>query len=509
MKDKGKRILVAEKDDAIRELILMRLHSRHHKVFEASKSSQVLRILDREMLDLILLSIEMEPLGGRMLIQIIRSRSHLMSVPVIMITEEHKLAELMLGQEKGFDDFLVKPFSPLVLQLRVGLNIAKTMERVEANALTHLPGNHAIEKIVLKKVQAGEKFSVLYIDINNFKAFNDHYGFHKGDEAILQTARLLVTASHAVARDGECFIGHIGGDDFVVVLPPELEEVFARQFIDDFDRIIPTYYNRKDRDAGFIRVENRRGKMENFPLMSCSVAGCTNLYRNYVSLREIAQDAAEVKSFLKSQPGSHYLQDRRSAPIKKLDEAVHILEPEIKPAKPKKRVDPLGQVLVSSGLITEEQLDAALKQHLQTGYRLGQTLIDMNLVSSQAVGQMLEKKLKVPYFSLKEWTPDAALLRLFNVEFILHHRAVPIGASGDAVRVAMCDPFDLRTLDAVERITGLKPVPYLALEDEFEHFLERLAPEPDSSIEAETPTIPARLLGLDGRSSQQEIQKIQ
>ncbi|MFA5168683.1 MAG: response regulator [Candidatus Omnitrophota bacterium] len=482
MKDKGKRILVAERDDTTRELILMRLHSRHHKVFEASKSSQVLRFLDREVLDLILLSSDMEPVGGKMLIQIIRSRSHLMSVPVIIITDEHKLAELMLGHEKGFDDFLVRPFSPLVLQLRVNLNIAKTMERVEANALTHLPGNHAIEKIVLKKIQAGEKFSVLYIDINNFKAFNDRYSFQKGDEAILQTARLLVTTSHAVARDGECFIGHIGGDDFIVALPAELEEIFARQFIDDFERIIPTYYNKTDRDAGFIRVENRRGKMENFALMSCSVVGCTNLYRNYTNLREIAQDAAEVKAFLKSQPGSHYLQDRRSSPIKKLDDAIHILEPETKPAKPKNRADPLGQVLVNAGLITEVQLGEALKQHLQTGHRLGQTLINMNLISSQDVGRMLEKKLKVPYFSLKGWIPDPTISHFFNTEFIFHHRIVPIGVVEGSVRVAMCDPFDLRTLDAVERITGLKPVPYLALEDEFEQFLESLAPETEKGI---------------------------
>lgn len=476
---RGKRILVAERDDATRELVAMRLHSRHHKVFEASKSSQVLRFLEREVLDLILLSSDMEPVNGKMLIQIIRSRSHLMSVPVIMITDEHKLTELMLGHEKGFDDFLVRPFSPLVLQLRVNLNIAKTMERVEANALTHLPGNHAIEHIVSKKIQANEKFSVLYIDINNFKAFNDHYSFEKGDEALLQTARLLVTTSHAVARDGECFIGHIGGDDFIVVLPTELEAIFARQFIDDFDRIIPTYYSKADREAGFIRVENRRGQMENFPLMSCSVAGCTNINRNYQSLREIAHDAAEVKTFLKTQPGSHYLQDRRSAPIRQVEDAVHILEPEIQPTRSRRRMDPLGQVLLNSGLITEEQLGKALKQHLETGQRLGQTLISMELISSQDVGKMLEQKLKVPYFSLKGWAPDAAIAHLFNAEFIFHHRVVPIGIVGDSVRIAMCDPFDLRTLDTMERITGLKPIPYLALEDEFEQFLETLAQEAD------------------------------
>ncbi len=483
---KGRKILVVEKDDAIRELIVMRLSARHHKVFEATKSKQIMRILERDVVDLILLSSDMEPVNGKMPIRVIRSKSHLMAVPVIMLTEEDHLTELMLGHEKGFDDFLVKPFSPLMLQLRVNLNIAKTMERVEANALTHLPGNHAIEKIVAKKVQEGEKFSILYADINHFKAFNDRYGFQKGDDIILQTARLLVTTSYAVAPDGECFVGHVGGDDFIVVLPPELEEVFARQFLDDFDRIMPTYYSKADREAGFIRVENRRGKMENFPLVSCVVAGCTNLYRNYAGLREIAQDAVEVKAFLKTQPGSHYLQDRRSSPIKQVDEAVHILEPEVKSATPKKRIDPFGQVLLNAGLITEEQLELALKKHLETGQRLGQTLINMDLVSSQDVGRMLEKRLKIPYFTLKDWAPAPEVLQLFSREFILHHRLLPLEASAGTLKVAMCDPFDVKTLDTIERITGLKPMPYLALEDEFEQYLEGLLPEDEKEIEAGT-----------------------
>ena len=97
---------------------------------------------------------------------------------------------------------------------------------------------------------------------------------------------------------------------------------------------------------------------------------------------------------------------------------------------------------------------------------------------------MLEKKLKVPYFSLKGWAPDREILHLFNAEFVFHHRVIPIGVSDGSVRIAMCDPFDLRTLDAVERITGLRPVPYLALEDEFEQFLESLAPDAEKGIEA-------------------------
>jgi len=476
---KGKRILVAEREDDTRELIAMRLESRHHKVLQAGTSAQTLKFLEREVIDLILLSTEMEPVDGKLMIQAIRSKSHLMAVPIIMLAREDELTELMLGHEKGFDDFIVKPFNPLVLQLRVNLSIAKTRERVEANALTHLPGNHAIEKIVTKKIRAGENFSVLYLDINHFKSFNDRYGFQKGDDVILQTARLLIATSYALAPDGDCFVGHLGGDDFIVVTTPELEEVFARQFLDDFDRVMPTYYNKTDREAGCIRIENRRGKMENFPLMSCSVAACTNLHKPYANLREIAHDAAEVKAFLKSQPGSHYLQDRRSAPIEKLDEAVQILAPEVKSSgkyHKKPKIDPLGQMLLAAGLINEEQLSEALKKHFETGQRLGQTMIGMNLISSRDVGKMLEKKLKVPYFSLKEWSPDDRLLGLFSSELMIRHRIVPVSVTEVTVKLAMCDPFDIKTLDMIERVTGLKPVPHLALEDEFEQFFETRIP---------------------------------
>ncbi|MGI6241728.1 MAG: Response regulator PleD [Candidatus Omnitrophica bacterium ADurb.Bin292] len=476
---KGKKILVIEKEEEARELMVMRLESRHHKVIQASSTPLAMRALEREVLDLILLSTDMEPVDGKPLLQVIRSRSHLMAVPIILLAKESNLTELMLGHEKGYDDFIIKPVNPLVLQIRVNLSISKTQERVEANALTHLPGNHAIEKIVSKKIRAGEKFSVLYIDVNHFKSFNDRYGFQKGDDVILQTARLLVATSSAVSFAGECFVGHLGGDDFIVVTPPELEDVFARQFLDDFDSVMPTYYSKEDREAGCIRVENRRGEMENFPLMSCSVAACTNLYKNYSSLREISQDAVEVKSFLKTQPGSHYLQDRRFMPIQKIDEAVHILAPEIKASArrhKKSRVDPLGQVLLSAGLINESQLSEALKKHFETGQRLGQTLIGMNLVPSHEVGKMLEQKLKLPYFRLKDWSPSPELRELFTGDLIARHRVMPVEVTEGAVKLAMCDPFDIRTLDMIERITGLKPIPCLALEDEFEVFLEKNFP---------------------------------
>jgi len=470
------RILIAEKEEALRSIVSTRLHARHYEVMEAGSSEETLRVLESGNFDLILLSSEMERVGGHRLIEKIRQKSHFATVPVILLIEENKIAELVTSHDYGFDDFLIKPFDPLVLQLRVAMNITRVRHRVEANALTHLPGNGSIERAVRETLQSGEKFSVLYIDINNFKSFNDRYGFEKGDGVIRQTAQILVQTAEAMTGEGgQCFVGHIGGDDFVVLLPVENEEPFARRFIAEFDRIMPTYYNERDQKKGFVKLTNRRGKQDTFPLMSCSVAACNNLDRQYKSLGEIAQDAAEVKSFLKSQPGSHYLRDRRSAQVRGAAEALEILTPEAAGEKEAENMDPIGQVLINAGLITHEQLGEALKKHLQTGKRLGQVLISMNAVRSEDVGRMLEKRLNVPYVSLKRFKMGREVQRIFTEEFIRAHRVLPLEIAGDKLRLGMCDPFDLRTIDAIERITGLKPVPCLALEDEFEEFLERFS----------------------------------
>ncbi len=467
------RILVADKDASVLTLVTTRLAVRQYDVVEFSSSEDVLRFLERERADLILLSTEMERVGGQLLVQKIRDQHHHATVPIIMMTEEKELRELILSHERGFDDFLLKPFNPLVLQLRVALNIARSRIRVQANALTHLPGNIAIEQMIRNRIQSGDKFSVLYIDINHFKSFNDRYSFEQGDDVIRQTAKILVQTRDRVIENGDCFIGHIGGDDFVVILTPDREESYARAFISEFDRIMPTYYNEEDQKRGFIRVTNRRGDFEEFPLMSCSVAACNNLHRSYTSLGEIARDAAEVKAFLKTQPGSHYLRDRRAEPLRKLEEAANMLAPEMPRSKEaSENIDPLGQVLLDAGLITGEQLTQALKRHMETGQRLGQTFIAMNLVRSEDVGRMLEKKLRVPYISLKKVTVSEDLLRLFTFDFMKSHRVVPLEVNEQGLKLAMCDPFDLKTIDTIERVGGIKPIPCLALEDEFEEFLE-------------------------------------
>jgi len=474
------RILVVEKDELTRETIRMRLVSRHYDVVCAERADAAIKLLDRESFDLMIMARDLDLVAGQTLIQWVRSKPHLTAVPTMLLVPEDQVPDLLLSSEKGYDDFLTKPINPLVLQLRVKMNVERVRERVEVNALTFLPGNHAIEKVVLKKIKSGEKYSVLYLDINHFKAFNDRCGFQRGDDALRHTAKLLTAVSQELQAQGSCFVGHVGGDDFIAVTPVELEEKFARRFIEDFDRIMPTYYNDEDQKRGSIRVKNRAGKMEDTPLMSCSIAACTNLYRAYQSLGEIASDAAEVKSYLKTQPGSHYLRDRRSAPPQKIEEIEDFLKKENQGPN-KKMIDPLGQILMGAGLLTEAQLEMALKKHFETGQRLGQCLISMNLVSSEDVGRMLEKRLNVPYFSLKKWKPSREILRTFTLDFIGAHRVIPVEVTDGMIKLAMCDPFDLKLLDRIEQITRLKPVPCLMLEDEFEVFSSEHFRPQDSS----------------------------
>lgn len=466
------KILVAEKDVPTLDLVRTRLEIRGYEVLDSKNSSETLHLLEREKIDLLLLSSSMERIGAEHLIDLIKKRPHLTTLPVILLTGEDEIAQLVMTRERGYDDFLTKPFNPFVLQLRVAINVEKVKQRNEANALTHLPGNNAIEKVIREKIEKQEKFSILYIDINNFKSFNDYYSFEKGDDVIRQAAKILVQTGETVCGEGGCFIGHIGGDDFIVITPAQEEESFARKFMEDFDQIIPTYYNESDRARGYIRVTNRRGKRESFPMMSCSVAACTNLYRPYKNLGEIARDAMEVKAFLKSQKGSHYLRDRRSEPLGGLEEALKVLGPEIV-KKPPEELPPLGQILLQKKLVTEEDLQSALKEHLQTGQKLGEVITARKLVRNEEMGKILEKKLNVPYLSLSNLLPSKQMFKGLSKEFIKQHRLVPLEKSGKTLRVGMCDPLDPTALDAVRRVTGMDPVPALVMEEEFIEFMNR------------------------------------
>ena len=183
-----------------------------------------------------------------------------------------------------------------------------------ANPLTGLPGNITIAQYIDECIAKQRIMCVLYCDLDNFKAYNDKYGFTKGDDAILYTRDCL--ASVAKRRDmKDIFLGHEGGDDFVVICEFPYWEEFAKSFITLFDRGIYQFYNSVDARNGFIESINRRGERQRFPLMSVSVSVVSNKMRPFQCHAEMIQVATEVKKYVKSIDGSCYAIDRRTGPI--------------------------------------------------------------------------------------------------------------------------------------------------------------------------------------------------
>ena len=191
------------------------------------------------------------------------------------------------------------------------LKIKDSQQRyLDASPLTRLPGNLAIEQVLKGKMDHGEKFALCYIDLDDFKAFNDKYGYAKGSDLIKMTGEVLYRAKDKYAEQQD-FVGHIGGDDFVLITSPDEAEQVCQAIIDEFDRLIPEYYDSEDRANGFIEGTDRYGVKRRFPIMSISIAVVSDVKRSFRSPIEIAKAATEIKDYVKSLPGSNYLIDRR------------------------------------------------------------------------------------------------------------------------------------------------------------------------------------------------------
>jgi diguanylate cyclase (GGDEF)-like protein len=193
--------------------------------------------------------------------------------------------------------------------------MAKRLKRLEemyldASPLTHLPGGVAIENIIKKRLMEDLPLAFCLLDLANFKSFNDRYGYARGNEVILATARTIsdVVGNHGRRDD---FVGHIGGDDFVIITLPDSYEKICTGIIETFDRMIVDFYDSEDRQRGCILGKTRQGKEISFPLMTISIAVVTNQQRKLINYIQVGEIAAEMKNYAKSFSRSIYVVDRR------------------------------------------------------------------------------------------------------------------------------------------------------------------------------------------------------
>ncbi|WP_026485988.1 GGDEF domain-containing protein [Caldanaerobius polysaccharolyticus] len=184
----------------------------------------------------------------------------------------------------------------------IEINVAKY-----SNPLTGLPGNVIIDNNLKELLNEAGPFSLIYIDINNFKAYNDTYGFENGDKVILYTADILKSTLNKYHKNG--FLGHIGGDDFVIIAYDHDVENMCQEIIELFDKNIRGFYNEQDAKNGFIVAKSRYGKVERIPIMGIAVAAITNKHKNYANVYELSESASRVKKLCKQYVKSHYIID--------------------------------------------------------------------------------------------------------------------------------------------------------------------------------------------------------
>lgn len=304
------RILVVEDDPDIRMILRAVLQREGYAVLTAADGEEGLRAVEAFVPDLILLDVMMPKMDGRQLCRTVKGNLRTSQIPIIMLTAMGEADDKILGLDLGANDYITKPYEQRELLMRVRNLLDWGKLQRDANPLTGLPGNQGIEAQLQQRILGTAPFVFMYLDVDHFKAFNDFYSYQKGDQVIRLMAQILrqVVDSYGGTDD---FIGHVGGDDFVMVVHPSRAKKIGEAIIERFDLEVPRLYSEKDREHGFIETRNRQGQMQSYPLMTLTIAAVSSEDREIQHIAEISDVAAELKRYGKEQKASVLIWDRR------------------------------------------------------------------------------------------------------------------------------------------------------------------------------------------------------
>lgn len=304
------KILVVDDDPLMRRIVTQSLERAAYDLLEAESGLAGIQCAIEQHPDLILLDVMMPEMDGFEVIRRLRSHPMTLGVPIILLTALGEMSEKVHGMQLGADDYMTKPFDPRELRARVQAHIKRSEQYLQSSPLTNLPGNYAIQQVIGTRLDTKEPIAVIYLDLSNFKSYNDKYGWIAGDKIIKQLGEIIVSAVLSCG-DPNIFVGHVGGDDFIVVTRPEFAETLGLEIIRQFDVMIVDSYSPEDRARGYIQVVDRLGEMRQVPIVSLGAAVVTNELRPLEHPLQVAQIAAEVKRYLKTLPGSQVAFDRR------------------------------------------------------------------------------------------------------------------------------------------------------------------------------------------------------
>jgi diguanylate cyclase (GGDEF)-like protein len=305
------RILVADDDRDIARFVELNLTLEGFDVELVHDGAEALQRATDDPPDLIVLDVMMPVLDGVEVVRRLRAQAATAAIPVVMLTAKSLSADKVVGLTAGADDYIVKPFDTLELVARVRTTLRRTADNRSVSPLTGLPGNHRIDIEIASRAQAQQPYAVCHVDLDEFKSFNDAYGFLRGDDLLMVLSNCLQQLGGEAAGNPPVFVGHVGGDDFVLVCTPEQAEPLCAAIVQAFDAAVPTFYDAEDAMRGYLEVTDRRGEMRRHSLVSVSigVAIYTGGDRDH---RAVVAAASEMKGVAKTKPGSVVAVDRRA-----------------------------------------------------------------------------------------------------------------------------------------------------------------------------------------------------
>lgn len=245
--------------------------------------------------------------GVTRLVEACKRDALLQSVPLVVAAPAGTLADWL---SVGADDVIAAGASASEVRARLSAALRRAQRDLQSNPSTRLPGGDAIAAAIGERIATGERFAVCYADLDHFKEFNDRYGYAQGDDVIRLVGRLLVAAAYGAAPD-RAFVGHIGGDDFLFVVPTDAVAPACETAVREADRELPLRYSVQDRQAGYFFGKDRRGRLDRVPLMTLSIGVVTSDRRSFVHPAQVSELATEMKSYAKTLPGSVWVVDRR------------------------------------------------------------------------------------------------------------------------------------------------------------------------------------------------------
>jgi len=385
-----KRILIISSDKHLRDILHFCFDGWGYEVFIHELKIDDINVIKKISPDAIVIDVHSASKSHLEICRLLKEDFITALIPIITLIDKRQLREQLLTLKQGVDDYLIKPPDPLDLRTRIEIAIKRSQYSFYSSPLTGLPGARLIEDTVKERIEKNIAFSFAHIDIDNFKSFNDVYGYTKGDKALMQTAYILYSVIKKFGNMDD-FMGHIGGDDFVFITTPDKYKEICRYFIFMFDNLMPYHYSKKDREQNFIVARNRAKQIRKMPLMSITIAVVNKNKPNELkSMIEINERVAEVKKYLKTVPGSKFMADRRTSLNDREDLLVYKKEDFFRSS-----YKPIGQILIEQNKITEQQLEEALALHWKKGIILGETLRDCGFITAEDIEGALKAQKEI------------------------------------------------------------------------------------------------------------------